>query len=359
MNTRDAYNMVHDIIFEQQNADYTGTVRSIPTDKSICSDRSIPSKINNDPKLMIIKKKAAELSAMAELEQSKNKLKKAGMERDHLEDEESRLEDEKSVMKKREDEEEIKFPRESEPEQEEPEVDEKQFEESLTEADEDFEDDEVPPHSDEPAESNIEISGVTSQNEEEAKISQIQAKTREIQAKIGEYTPPGGEVQGDEGEEGMEDEGGDEIDPMTGMPVAEPEPPDPIEGFGDTTDPNAQQDMMMGGMGGMDPMTGQPMDDSASKTPSAIGRLYMMKKIYTRLSLLDNILINCPDQEINELREDTKEAFEVFKLIANNLKSFKDKADEIIIDYYILVRDITKQLEAHFKQRKMMSEDQY
>jgi len=220
------------------------------------------------------------------------------------------------------------------------------------------------------------IAGEEPQTKDEAEIARIQAQTREVQSKIGEYTPPGAGNAEDAAAGDEMDTGGDidpatgmpidpsgmggDIDPMTGMPIT-PKEKDPMAGFGDTTDPAAAGGMGgfgMGGMGGaIDPMTGMPTDDdSASKTPTAIGRLYTLKKIYYRLALLDQILTNCPDTEISDLAAVTKEAFSIFQIIIQNLKSYKDKVDELIIDYYMLVRDITKQLEQHFKQKSLEAE---
>jgi len=409
-NIREAYNLVHQLLLDQKIEEVEPVEQGVDT----------PQDIKKDPKLLAIKKKAAELSAKAELERSKNQMAKAKLDKQRIVDAAEEMEEEKAKEAEAADHKEpvTVYPRKDkdedlnsgdpinkkkvdEPEEEsltegpyspeeddelaelapgnEDVIEEPESDTSLNEEDEedlsqlpaDAEEDEEQPSEEEVAdeEANVQIAGDEPQTREEAEIARIQARTRQIQAQTGEYTPPGAEQAQDE--EGMEDDGmgdgmddmgednmGDQnIDPMTGMPVEEPGPPDPMKGFGDTTDPDAQQNAMMGGMGGIDPMTGQPLPDEPSKTPTALGRLYMMKKIYYRLALLDNILTSCPDEEINELREDVKEAFEVFKLIVHNLKAYKGKADEIIVDYYMLIRDITKKLELHFKERKMMSED--
>jgi hypothetical protein len=126
--------------------------------------------------------------------------------------------------------------------------------------------------------------------------------------------------------------------------------PDPLKGFGDATDPHAG---MMGGMGTVDPMTGMPTESEPSKTPSAIGRLFLLKKMYYRLALLDKILSNSSDVELSELAKITSEAFEIFRIISQNLKCYKEKIDEIIVDYYILIRDIASNLENHYKKQSL------
>jgi len=211
------------------------------------------------------------------------------------------------------------------------------------------------------------VAGEDPQNKDEAEIARIQAQTREIQAKIGEYSPSGAEGQGEMGEEdpqamgeqdpaGLNDPSAGEIDPMTGMPVQPEKEDDPMEGFGDTTDPNSDPMGMMGG-GAIDPMTGMPSeDDEGGKTPTALGKLYQMKKLYYRLAILDKILTSSPDKEIEELARTTSEAFALFRMIIQNLKSYKDKADEIIVSYYQLVKDISDSVEKHLKEKALFSE---
>jgi len=359
MNARETYKLIHSILIEQQE-------RYVEPTLNVSSSLNT---IKNDPKLLAIRKKAAELSVHAELERSKNQMKKAKLDRTKIANEEEKLQEElSSDQNNKEQKIAATYPRNPKDEDlnsGDP-INKKKVNkqvESINEAPEDEEDpsidneedlEQLPPDAEEDI-PQVEIAGDVPQTEEEAKIANIQAKTREIQANIGEYSPPS---SGDMDPSMTEDSGmdGQNIDPMTGMPMQEPEPPDPMKGFGDTTDPQAQQNIM-NGMGNIDPMTGQPMEDTPSKTSSALGRLFMLKKIYTKLSVLDKILTNCPDPEINSLREEAKEAFEVFKLIINNLKSFKEKADEIIVDFYMFVRDVSEKLETHFKHKKMMSED--
>jgi len=131
-----------------------------------------------------------------------------------------------------------------------------------------------------------------------------------------------------------------------------------MKGFGDTTDPSSKLGGMGMGMGGIDPMTGMPTGDMGpSKTPTAIGRLYLIKKIYYRLALLDKVLTDCPDPEVLELSNTTREAFYIFRLVIQNLKNYKEKIDEIIIDYYMLLKDISQVVESHFKSKNLENQE--
>jgi len=202
-----------------------------------------------------------------------------------------------------------------------------------------------------------EIAGSKPQTKEEAEIARLQAQTREVQSKIGEYSPPGAMQPGMEGDPAMGGMEGDPamggMDPMTGMPTQEKKP-DPLKGLGDTTVPQDPMAMYggMGGMGGIDPMTGMPIDeDEAPKSTTTIGRLYLLKKIYCRLSILDNVLLNSADSELKEVTQIVSEAYEIYRVIIENLKCYKEKIDEVITDYYILIRDICNFVENHFKKK--------
>jgi len=212
-----------------------------------------------------------------------------------------------------------------------------------------------------------EVAGEKPQSKEEAEIARLQAQTREIQSRIGEYKSPGAidpntQIDPATGQPidpntqpqvdpvtGQPIDPNTQIDPMTGQPLAPPQPPDPLKGFGDTTDPQASQMAMMGGMpGSIDPMTGQPIEQGPSKTATAVGRLYILKKIYYKLALLDKILTNSPDTELQEVARITSEAFSIYRTIIQNLKTYKDQIDEVIVDYYMLVKDIAAHVEKHF-----------
>ena len=208
---------------------------------------------------------------------------------------------------------------------------------------------------------NIAVAGSKPETKEEAEIARIQAHTREIQARTGEYNPPGGQqdMEGMDPNMDLNSDPNAQLDPMTGMPV-QPQENDPMKGFGDTTDPAMANGMMggMGGamMGGIDPMTGMPTDQGPAKTLTALGRLYELKKIHYRLTTLDKILSRFADVNIEPLRKDVSELVDVFTLICNNLKSYKDSIDEIIVNYYIFIKAASKELEDYLVEKKLESE---
>jgi hypothetical protein len=86
MNARETYKLVHSILIEQQEA-YVEPTSNISNSLDT---------IKKDPKLLAIRKKAAELSAQAELERSKNQMKKAKLDGTKIANEEEKLQEELS-----------------------------------------------------------------------------------------------------------------------------------------------------------------------------------------------------------------------------------------------------------------------
>ena len=205
-----------------------------------------------------------------------------------------------------------------------------------------------------------------------AKIREIEAKTREIEAKA-KAAEQQAEMGGDPNAAGGIDPmtgmpmdpnaagggvdpmtgmpmaggatGGGPIDPMTGMPMGSagggvdpmtgmPTQEDPLQGLGDKSTPPDP----MGGMGGMDPMTGMPMPGAGGPVYTAIGRAYKLKDIFEKLSRIRTYLRDCTNTDLESLYNDSNTAFDMFKLVINNLKTYKEKVDELIIMYYELIK---------------------
>lgn len=199
-----------------------------------------------------------------------------------------------------------------------------------------------------------------------AQIKNIEAKTKETLAKAkqleqpqmdpndGEMDPAlGGQIDPNTGMPIDPSMMGGQIDPMTGQPLDSnsDQENDPLRGLGDSTAP---QDSMMG-MGAVDPMTGMPTGDpnEASKTFTAVGRAYKMKKIYEILDNISRLLHISSDPKLQELYKEVDTAFDLFRLVVNNLKIYKEKVDELIILYYALLKDICIKIEDIYKQRKL------
>lgn len=199
-----------------------------------------------------------------------------------------------------------------------------------------------------------------------AQIRQIEAKTKEIEAKTQQA-----QMAGDPSGMGQDPSmGGGQIDPVTGMPMdpmaqqgaidpntgmpLDPtamgggqDPNDPLAGLGDRS---AGASSMGGGM--MDPMGGG-IGGQQAQPFTAIGRAYKLKELFTALNTIDKVLKKQSDEDLLTLSTQVDKAFDLFKLIVNNLKSYKDQIDNIIIMYYSLLKDVSETLTKVLREKKL------
>ena len=112
-------------------------------------------------------------------------------------------------------------------------------------------------------------------------------------------------------------------------------------------DPNA---MAMGAPGppvDMDPLTGLPI-----RQASEIGRIYELKKIYSRLTTIEAFLADTTDQDLIEVRNIIAQAIEFFEIVTSNLQSYKDKLDDIIVMFYEFLDQAYSMMAEYFKEKK-------
>lgn len=190
-----------------------------------------------------------------------------------------------------------------------------------------------------------------------AQIRNIEAKTKETLAKAAapqdDASMMGGEIDPTTGL--PMDQNGGMIDPNTGMPIdpnAQSQEPDPLKGLGDASAPQDPMSMMGGAI---DPMTGMPIGDpnEPPKTFTAVGRAFKLKKIYEILESISKLLHITSDVKFTELGKEVDTAFELFRLVVNNLKIYKEKVDDLIIMYYALLKDVCIKIEDIYKQKKL------
>lgn len=137
----------------------------------------------------------------------------------------------------------------------------------------------------------------------------------------GEEGPPPEEEGEEGGEEGMPPEGGEGEMPPEGMEGGDP------------------------GMAG----AGMPGQEEPPLTASQIGRVYELKKIYSRLSSVESFLSRTTDDKILEIRKMVANAIDLFELVISNFQQYKDKIDEIIIMYYKFLKIVYESIKDHFK----------
>jgi hypothetical protein len=146
------------------------------------------------------------------------------------------------------------------------------------------------------------------------------------------------------------------------VPVEVPEAKPAVEPGGEeiaVEDPAMAGGEEMGDMGaeagmepGMDAGMGMPGEEEEPLTPSQIGRVYELKKIYTRLSALENTLQDVTDTEMIELRNLISKATDLFKTLASNFEVYKDKLDDIIIIFYKFLDISYKKVRDYFKNNR-------
>jgi hypothetical protein len=108
-------------------------------------------------------------------------------------------------------------------------------------------------------------------------------------------------------------------------------------------------DMNLGGIGGIGGMDNTGMfGQEEEKTPSQLGRIYELKKIYSRLTSIESYLANESDSQLMEVRNYVSQGIELFEIISANFNSYQDKLDEIIITYYKFILEIYETVKRRF-----------
>ena len=107
-------------------------------------------------------------------------------------------------------------------------------------------------------------------------------------------------------------------------------------------------DDMMGQTGGsaMGLMGGEQKEPLSS---NQIGRVYELKKIYSRLSSIESYLTREADDSILELRKYVSQSIDLFEVVISNYDQFKDKVDEIIVQYYQFLEQVYTSLTKYYK----------
>jgi len=158
------------------------------------------------------------------------------------------------------------------------------------------------------------------------------------------------EIKEQEEEEEMPAEAQAELEPdvpETGGEEAAVEDPD-MGGEADMGGDMGAEAGMGDEMGG--DMPGEEKEEPL--TPGQIGRVYELKKIYTRLSALENMLQDVTDIEMIEVRNLISKAIDLFKTLSANFDVYKEKLDDIIIIFYKFLDVSYKKVRDYFKNNK-------
>jgi len=144
-----------------------------------------------------------------------------------------------------------------------------------------------------------------------------------------------------EQEEEEEEEAMPEEDPAAaGEEEAMPEMPGEEEGM-----PGGDE-----GMGGFPGMPGE--EDTGPETPGEVGRIYELKKIYSRLISIDKHLAESTDSTLLKLRQIVGQSIEVFEVMIANIDLFKEQVDDIIVLYYEFLERVYGLLKKYYSLKK-------
>lgn len=95
--------------------------------------------------------------------------------------------------------------------------------------------------------------------------------------------------------------------------------------------------------------SGSSFGEEPPKTPTELGRIYEIKKIYFRLYVIHKFLKNNSDPSLKELNVMVDQAFDIFRLILNNLKSYKDKIDQVILSFYDFISNVLIEIDKYYQ----------
>jgi len=99
------------------------------------------------------------------------------------------------------------------------------------------------------------------------------------------------------------------------------------------------------------------MEEEEPKTPSEIGRIYELKKIYSRLVSIESFLSTTSDLTLLKLRDYISDAVSLFETLASNLGSFKDKLDKIIVLFYEFLDIVYMMVKEYYKIKSTENSD--
>jgi len=159
------------------------------------------------------------------------------------------------------------------------------------------------------------------------------------------------------------------VAPQASEEEMSPDDPGPdAPGHTDTAAAPEQAPAEPGAEPGMDPsmagadqgmgMMGEEEDPLVSKTPSELGRIYELKKIYTRLTTIESYLSESSDPELLRVRLLVSKSIELFEILSSNIpvykppKAPKERLDEIIIMYYKFLKQVYESVAKYYKSKQ-------
>lgn len=134
-----------------------------------------------------------------------------------------------------------------------------------------------------------------------------------------------------------------------GEDVGKQEPPPVDDSEGGVGDMGMDAAGNMPGVSGDDTLGAMGQQQEEEKlTLTQIGRVYELKKIYSRLSSVESFLSRTTDENILEVRKLVSQSIDLFELVISNFDQYKDKVDEIIVTYYEFLQNVYESIKKHF-----------
>lgn len=123
----------------------------------------------------------------------------------------------------------------------------------------------------------------------------------------------------------------------------------PEGGEGGIGDMGMDEEGNMPGVEGGEGMEGMPGQEEEEKlTLNQLGRVYELKRIYSRLSSVESFLTRNTDDTILEVRKMVSQSIDLFELVISNFDQYKEKIDEIIVTYYEFLNVVYDSIKKHF-----------
>jgi len=91
------------------------------------------------------------------------------------------------------------------------------------------------------------------------------------------------------------------------------------------------------------------MEQEEPLSADEIGRVYELKKIYSRMTSIESYLSGTSDQSLIEVRKNVSKAIDLFEVVITNFSEFKPKVDDIIVNYYKFVEQVYKMVRDYYK----------
>ena len=107
------------------------------------------------------------------------------------------------------------------------------------------------------------------------------------------------------------------------------------------------------GVEDIDPMTGQP-----KMTLEVVGKVYELKKIYSRLLAVQSQLSFSSDVNLLQLRKFITKAIDLFETVISNIGVYKKEIDDIIIMYYKFLEEIYALMKKFYKDKEREEKEQ-